>query len=136
MILYPFPDSISSFDDYRHIPDLSGLDVTSEIELIENLYSVLGNAFSCHSELLSNCIYDDIVTLKTDVFLALVRSMSSGRIASIIGSNKYSDTDRATENAIKFIMEADPEQIEQLNVFDVDSVVRNCFSGSLKAGQY
>ena len=134
IILYSNPESIKTMDDYKPIPD--GLNVTESIGLIENLYSALGNAFCCHSELLSNCLYDDIVKLKTDVFLSLIRSYSSGRIASIIGSNKYSDTDRAAEQAIQFIMEADPEQIEQLNVSDVDSVIRDCFSGSLKAGQY
>ena len=134
IILYSNPESVKTMDDYKPIPD--GLNVTESIGLIENLYSVLGNAFSCHSELLSNCLYDDIIKLKTDVFLTLIRSYSSGRIASIIGNNKYTDTDKATEKAFRFITEADPEQIEQINVQDIDSVIVRCYNDQLKPGVY
>ena len=134
IILYPMPESVKSMDDYMPIPE--GLNITESIGLIENLYAALDNAFSCHSELLSNCIYDDIVKLKTDVFLTLIRSYSSGRIASIIGSNKYSDTDKAAEKTVSFIMEADPEQIEQLDISDIDSVILRCYNDQLKPGEY
>jgi len=134
IILYPIPESVKTMDDYKPIPE--GLNITESIGLIENLYSVLGNAFSCHSELLSMELYNDIVKLKTDVFLTLIRSYSSGRIASIIGNNKYSETDRATEKAVDFIMQADPEQIEQINVQDIDSVIVQCYHDQLKPGVY
>ena len=136
MILYPFPDSVLSFDDYKPIPDLSRLNITDKIGLIDNLYSVIGNAFVNHSELLLTELYNDIITVKTDVFQTLVKSFSAGHIALVIGSTKYIDIDTATEKALSFIQDADPEQIEQLQVSDIDSVIRNCFSGSLKAGQY
>ena len=85
--------------------------VTQEIELINDLYEKLNNAFSMHDELETVDLYNDIIILKTDVFLTLVRSMSSGRIASIINSTKYSDTDKAAEKAILFFIEADRNKL-------------------------
>ena len=60
----------------------------------------------------------------------------SGRIASIIGNNKYSETDKATEKAVDFIMQADPEQIEQISIQDIDSVIVRCYHDQLKPGVY
>ena len=110
--------------------------VTQEIELIENLYEKLDNAFSMHDAMEETYLYNEIIDLKTDVFLKLIRSYSSGRIASIIGNNKYSETDKAMEKAVDFIMEADPEQIEQINVQDIDSVIVQCYNDQLKPGVY
>ena len=110
--------------------------VTQEIELIDSLYVKLDNAFSMHNAMEETDLYNDIIILKTDVFLNLIRSYSSGRIASIIGSNKYTDTDKATEKAVYFIMNADPEQIEQINIQDIDSVIVQCYNDQLKPGVY
>jgi len=110
--------------------------VTQKIELIDSLYVKLDNAFSMHNAMKETDLYNNIIILKTDVFLTLIRSYSSGRISSIIGSNKYSDTDKATEKAVDFIMNADPEQIEQINIQDLDSVVLRCYHDKLLPGVY
>lgn len=110
--------------------------ITQKIELIESLYEKFYNAFSMHDAMEETYLYNEIIDLKTDVFLTLVRSYSSGRIASIIGSNKYSDTDKATEKAVDFIMNADPEQIEQINIQDLDSVILRCYHDKLLPGVY
>ena len=54
-----------SMEDYKSLPE--GLETETIISLIElknNLFAACANAYMCHADLLENCLFDDMETVK------------------------------------------------------------------------
>lgn len=111
--------------DYKRIPDLDTLNATQVIELRENLYNAIENAFLYGAALLEQALYTDIVTVQRYICTQYIKTVSCGHMASVIGSSKYDDIYKACDKAwVYFTTECtdeelynigtDPKEIENL----------------------
>ena len=105
--LYPDTEKELEFSDYRPLPNLDKLSFTDIAALTENLYDAAGNACAYGSALLEIALCDDIEKVNRKRFENYLRTVSSGHIAAIIGSTKYSDIDKALLAAWKFYNDAE-----------------------------
>lgn len=124
--LYQNTEKELFFDtDYKPLPDLLTLNITQEIELRENLYNAMENAFLNGAALLEIALSDDIVKVQRDICTNYILTMSSGHLATVINSTKYADIDKATVNAWQYFnyvctdeefinVGTDPQEIEKL----------------------
>ena len=118
-----------SFNDYKPLPALYGLDNSEIDELYDNLIAAFNNACEYHSELLYMALFDDITGLKRKMFTGFVCTLSSGRIAQIIGNDKYRAIDKAVNNTIVFIADSDPDIIFSIpNTIDsLEELIKHCY---------
>lgn len=124
--LYPDTEKELFYNvDYKPLPDLLMLNITQEIELRENLYNALENAFLNGAALLDIALSGDIAKVQKDICINYLLTMSSGHMASIIQSTKYADIDRAIIQAWQYFnyvctdeefinIGTDPKEIESI----------------------
>ena len=113
-------------------------DITFSLSRLESLREQEDRLFMEHADLEAICVYDDIVDTIKDILTTLVSSYSSGTIASFIENTKYAQIDKAVNNTLYFLYNAEPEQIHDLQVDNasIKSLVCACYKGELKPGEY
>lgn len=129
MKLYHDTEKELFFDDYVPLPSFKSETISGLSELLENLSDAAGNAFINGSVLLENALYDDIVTVKRQLLSMIISSYSSGTVAGIIGSNKYTLIDRAVNKTLVFIYHTESEQLHGIET-DPESIAQlivNCY---------
>lgn len=116
--LYPDTEKELYFDiDYKPIENIiANLDNTGLIELLDNLYSALDNAYCYNAALLENALYDDIVTVKKHILINCIKSYSSGTIAGFIDNTKYTEIDNAVNKTLFYLFNTEDENIFPLSV--------------------
>ena len=134
MKLYQDTNKELFFEQYKPLPDLERLDVTSIEQLYDNLLADADNAFAYGNDLLSIALYDDIVTVKRHLLRIFTVTMSSGTIAGIIGSTKYNDIYKALYSTIEYQEKASDENIYNLSIdySGLCQLIKGCFEGSAK----
>ena len=76
--LYPDTEKELFYNvDYKPLPDLSTVTITEEIELRENLYNALENAFLNGATLLDIALSGDIAKVQKDICINYLLTMSS-----------------------------------------------------------
>ena len=97
---------------------------------LENLESILETAQANHDNLTELRYYDEYIYLKRVYLAMLVSSLSSGTMASIIGTGYYININYANNAAIQYIYGTDPDNIAQIDInTDVFNLVKECYTG-------
>jgi hypothetical protein len=91
--LYPDTEKELFYSDYNNLPDLNDLTCTQIVELINNLYNAIDNAYCYHADMLCNALFDDIVKVNKKRCFDYLLQVSPGHMASVIDSTKYTDID-------------------------------------------
>ena len=131
--LYENTEKELFFEDYKPLPDLDNLSFTEINDLIENLYQAADNACCYHSELLELALCDDIMTVNRKRLYNYLCTVSSGHIAMVIGSTKYSDIDKALLAAWEFYNNAEDENFMAFDTgnADMERIIKEQYQASL-----
>jgi len=131
MKLYQDTNKELFFEQYKPLPDLEQLDVTSIEQIYDNLLAAIDNAFVYGNELLSIALYDDIVTVKRHLLRIFTVTMSSGTIANIICSTKYNDIYKALLLTIEYQEKASDESIfnQSIDYCGLCQLIKSCYNG-------
>ena len=121
-------------EDYKQLPGLDSLSCTQLIELTENLYETMEKAYLNGNDMLAGLLYDDIVTVNKKRIFDFLLTVSSGRLASIIGSTKYSDTDKALHMTWQYTSFCEEENIFNIGTYpgNIESLIKEVYTGERK----